>query len=71
MNHRPRCETYTVNLLNENKRKYLRLVEGRCVHTHTHTHTHRNIIQPSKREFCHLHQHGTILSEISQTEKDK
>ena len=43
MNRRPICENYTINLLNKNIIKYLKLVEGKvctCTHTHTHTHTH-------------------------------
>ena len=41
-----------------------------CIHTHTNIHTYRNTTQPQKRtKFCHLE--GIMLSEISQTEKDK
>ena len=46
------------------------------VHTHTHTHTEEYYSVIKKKEFCHLLKHwmnleGVMLSEISQTEKDK
>ena len=81
MNRRPICENYTINLLNKNIIKYLKLVEGKvctCTHTHTHTHTytHNGILFSLKKRgnsaICiNMNQHSNILSEIIQTEKDK